>query len=136
MNNIETLLKENGIAPTPVRLLVFRCLYENRRPLSLSDMESLLETVDKSSISRTLTLLRNKQLIHSFNDGSGSVKYELSGYSNEESENGTHIHFRCEKCGETYCMPMVRVPEVTLPEGYIKKEINYVITGICAGCSS
>ena len=36
-----------------------------------------LDTVDRSSISRTLALLLDKGLVHTIDDGSGSAKFEL-----------------------------------------------------------
>ena len=128
---IETILTESGITTTPVRLLVYKALLSSASPLSLSDLETALESVDKSSISRTLNIFRNHRLIHSFNDGSGSVKYEIC-YSYDDDR---HVHFRCEKCGETICLNHIMIPHVNLPNGYISLEINYVIKGICNKCS-
>ena len=134
MTEIGIFLKSKGITPTPVRMLVYRSLRDSSSPRSLSDLETELESVDKSTISRTLSLFRDHHLLHSFNDGSGSVKYELCLAHDHESDDDTHVHFRCEKCGETYCFPTISVPYINLPEGYKAHEYNYVITGICKEC--
>ena len=52
---MEKLLSQHGVKPTPNRLLVARELSSAGRPLSLMELEGRLETVDKSSIFRTLT---------------------------------------------------------------------------------
>lgn len=133
MNEIKEILRGKGISPTPVRILVYRCLRESSSPKSLSDLEIALESVDKSTISRTLSLFRENRLLHCFNDGSGSVKYELCKGSHTE-EDDSHVHFRCEKCGETICLKTLSVPHVILPEGYEAHESNFIITGICSRC--
>lgn len=135
MNEVEKYLKDNGVSPTAVRVLVFRCLRDSRFPMSLSDIESSLETVDKSTISRTLNTFKNHNLIHSFTDGTGSLKFEISNFSNQKKEVDRHVHFRCEKCGITMCLNTLSIPKVELPEGFVERESNYVITGICKNCN-
>lgn len=135
MEEIARLLKERGVAATPIRLLVYKCLKESPGPLSLSEMEVKLDSVDKSTISRTLATFRENHLLHSFNDGSGSMKYELCKSQDHSLEEDTHVHFRCEKCGTTKCLPEIKIPAVSLPPGYLKHDSNYIITGICGDCS-
>ena len=135
MNEIGQYLEKAGITPTPVRMLVYGCLRDSRSPMSLSDIETKLETVDKSSISRTISLFRRHDLLHSIEDGSGSSKYELWTSHKTNEDSGAHVHFRCIKCGETLCLESVKIPDVKLPEGFKKKEINYVIVGYCPECS-
>ena len=135
MKEVEIILSEKGITPTPVRKLVYKCLADARGPLSLSDLEIKLDTVDKSTISRTLSTFKEHQLLHSFNDGSGSVKYELCISDDSGRHDDLHVHFRCKKCGKTICLQEVGVPTVKLPEGYLSHEVNYVVTGICSDCS-
>ena len=135
MKETEELLSNSGITPTPVRKLVLKCISESQVPLSLSDLEMKLVSVDKSSISRSLSIFKEHHLLHSFSDGSGSVKYELSNVHRHDEANGLHVHFRCERCGMTKCLTSVKIPEVILPKGYVAHESNYVITGICEGCN-
>ncbi len=133
MNNycIE-LLESHDIKPTANRILVLEAMLEASHSLSLSDLEAELETVDKSSIFRTLNLFRQQQLVHSFEDGSGSEKYEVIG-EGEHAE--LHTHFYCESCHETYCLKMINVPSVDLPDGFEVRSVNYTIKGICDRCS-
>ncbi|MCH5235901.1 MAG: transcriptional repressor [Muribaculaceae bacterium] len=132
---IEGILIKEGINPTPVRILVYKCLQEIEYPISLSEIEERLDSVDKSTISRTLTVFKNNHLVHSFNDGSGSVKYEICHSHDHEHLDDTHVHFRCEKCGSTICLTSVKIPKVELPTGFESKEISYIITGICSSCN-
>ena len=58
------LMQEHGIKPTANRILILRTLLEERRPLSMIEIETLLESVDKSIISRTLSAFRAHRLLH------------------------------------------------------------------------
>ena len=132
--NIAERLKEKGISHTPVRQLIYSCLENASTPLSLSEIELRLETVDKSSISRTLNLFREKHIVHYFDDGSGSVKYEMCNSHHHDQDDDTHVHFHCSKCGETICLNHIKIPKVDIPDGFLIENINYVITGRCLKC--
>lgn len=135
MRETESILKESGINPTPVRILIYKCLSSSVMPISLSEIEFRLDSVDKSSISRTLTTFKKYHLIHTINDGSGSVKYEICRAHNHENDDDMHVHFRCNKCGTTVCFPDIPIPEVKLPSKYEIQELSFMITGICPQCS-
>ena len=131
---MEKLLKERGIRPTAMRLLVARSLSEAESPLSLSDIEAKLDTAPKSTIFRTLTLFQSHNLVQSIEDGSGSLKYELCYSHGHENENDMHTHFFCEKCQRTYCFKEIQIPRIELPEGFTMNSINYIVKGICDKC--
>ena len=65
------------IRPTAIRVLVLRTLLEMKQAMSVSDLEAQLDTVDKSTIFRTLTLFLSHHLIHGVDDGSGTLKYAI-----------------------------------------------------------
>ena len=93
-----TRLEKKGVKPTAVRILVFRALEEAQLPVSLLDLENLLETVDKSTIFRTLNAFLAHHLIHAIEDGSGSLKYEVCSNEDTCSIDDMHTHFYCERC--------------------------------------
>ncbi len=131
----EALMKHAGVRPTAVRLMIYRFLQKASHPLSSLDIETALETVDRSTISRTLTAFIDHDLIHSINDGSGSVKYEICSRPHQHSVSDMHVHFHCVRCGKTYCLPTTAVPTVDLPDGFVMEGVNYVVTGLCNLCS-
>ena len=47
-------LVRRDIKPTAIRLLVIKEMMQAERAVSLLDLETLLDTVDKSTISRTI----------------------------------------------------------------------------------
>jgi len=128
-------LLHRGIKPTATRLLILREMFRGDETVSLPQLERLLPTVDKSTISRTLSLFLLHRLIHAVDDGSGSLKYNVCGDDCDCSVEDEHTHFYCEGCHRTFCLKGIQVPVVTLPDGFRLNSINYVIKGICPECS-
>lgn len=133
-DKIEQRLLAKGVRPTSNRISVFRALACSPRPMSLSELESSLLTIDKSSIFRVLSLFVDHDLVHDIDDGSGSVKYEICGGIDHCSPADMHIHFHCLRCHHTFCLESLPVPIVTLPEGFSTQSVNYMIKGICPDC--
>lgn len=135
MDSPQKTLEGRGIRPTPNRILVVRALAAAPAPLSLADLETALDTVDRSAIFRTLNLFRSADLVHAIDDGTGSTKYELCRASHSCSPTHLHAHFHCSRCGSTVCLNDVPIPAVSLPEGYEPHAANFVVTGLCPRCS-
>ena len=136
---LEDMMKKAGVRLSPVRLLIARAIAEAGAPVSGLEIECALATVDRSSITRALSLFVSTGLVHTIEDGSGSVKYELcmSPHSHDGSENDTdlHPHFHCLVCGRTYCLHDQSIPTLPLPQGFTARSANLVIKGRCASCS-
>lgn len=131
----EDRLLDRGLRPTPARILTLRKLSELEYPVSLLELETMLDTLDKSTISRSLTVLLQRHAIHSFEDGSGSTKYEICRSTAEHCPiEEQHIHFYCRVCNRTFCMREHKIPVVSLPDGYAIENINYTIKGVCPEC--
>ena len=128
-------LQHRNINPTANRLLILRSMWRGDEALSLSRLERLLPTIDKSTISRTLNLFLLHKLIHAVDDGSGSLKYAVCSDDCDCSVNDEHTHFACSSCGRTFCLKHVSVPVVPLPPGFTLASINYVLKGLCPECS-
>ena len=67
------ILKQREIRPTAIRLLILKAMMRFERAFSLLDLENELDTVDKSTVSRTINLFLDHHLIHCIDDGSGSL---------------------------------------------------------------
>ena len=135
MKELEQKLLDRDIKPTAVRLLIFKAMVEYPQAFSLSDLEAVLETVDKSTISRTITLFHNHLVIHSIDDGSGSMKYSVCNDDCQCELNELHVHFNCTQWHKTYCLESVSIPPVQLPEKFLLENINFVMKGLCDKCS-
>lgn len=130
------MLARRGIQPTAIRLLVLDALAQARQSLSLADLDDLLDTVDKSTIYRTLTLFLGHRLIHSIDDGTGSFKYAVCSDDCSCDVADLHAHFHCEHCNRTFCFANLPAPLVSLPEGFTIRSINYVLKGLCPECAA
>ncbi len=135
IEHLDARMEERGIRPTAVRSLVLRTLADASAPLSVQDMEAMLDTVDRSTITRSMASFQKAGLVHVISDGSAAIKYELCRRDSLQSPSDEHIHFHCERCGRTICMTSLPIPSVTLPEGFTPIKTNYVISGICNKCS-
>lgn len=138
MQNEEFLvhkLEHRDIKPTAGRLLILNSMMRGNEAVSLPDLERYLPTIDKSTISRTLSLFLLHGLIHAIDDGSGAMKYAVCDDSCECVPEDEHTHFYCTECHRTFCLKHIAVPTVELPDGFLLKNINYVIKGLCPECN-
>lgn len=97
MSCFETL-KEKGYRLTPQRLMVLETLHEADNHLSapeiLSRVQSKYPYVNKSTVYRTLELLKELGLVMQTEMGGDTLCYH-------HAEKGHHHHLICEKCGQT-----------------------------------
>ena len=130
----EELLTKAGIKLTANRVLVMRELMRSERPASLIEIETALETLDRSSVLRVLTLLAAHELIHTFEDGRGVTKYEICRGEDHCTIEDMHAHFYCEKCRKVYCFEQISAPRISLPAGFEVHSVNYMLKGECPTC--
>ena len=103
-NNITERMQEKGVKPTSNRILIMKTLIKESRPMSLSDIEETLPTMDKSSIFRVLSIFLKHHIVHSFEDGRGILNYELCTHRGICNNSEAHIHFYCKLCHKSFCM--------------------------------
>lgn len=132
--SLEELLEHHGVKPTANRLLIARALQDANRPLSLIELETQLETIDKSNVFRALTAFREAHLVHVLEDAGDGVRYELCHSHDEEHDDDVHVHFYCTHCHKTYCLEDTPVPPVAVPEGFNPESVSYLVKGICPEC--
>ena len=101
---LDKLLLEHGVKPTANRLVIAQALRRAGRPLSMTELEDRLETIDKSNIFRTLTAFRDAHLVHVLEDTGDGVRYELCHSHHEDHDDDLHVHFYCTRCHRTYCL--------------------------------
>ena len=134
MKKSDERLKSRNIKPTAMRELVLKILGEQDVAISLADLEQKFEKVDKVTLYRTLKTFEENKLIHSIDDGAGSVKYALCNETCQCHPKDLHVHFLCSKCKQTYCLNDIPVPSVNLPTHFTLENINMVVKGICSNC--
>ena len=129
-------LNRRGIKPTAMRVLILRTMMSIPSAVSLADLEEELDTVDKSTIFRAITLFHAHHLIHCIDDGSGALKYAVCSDDCDCSVSDLHSHFYCERCHRTFCFENIHVPVVNLPDGFTVSSVNYVLKGVCPACAA
>jgi Fur family ferric uptake transcriptional regulator len=127
-------LEKRGIKSTSIRILILKTMLGFDRNFSLTDLEYTLETVDKSTISRTIHLFLEHKLIHGIDDGSGSIKYAVCNDDCDCDPDDLHVHFHCRKCGKTFCLENIAIPGIKAPDGLFFESATLVIKGICNEC--
>lgn len=134
-NEIVELMRAHEVRPTANRIIIAEALAAAGRPLSLMELEDRIESIDKSGIFRSLVLFKEKHMLHTIEDGSNGVRYELCHSHSDEHDDDGHAHFFCTECHRTFCLNDVPTPDVALPDGFRKESVNIVIKGICPECS-
>jgi len=137
MNQISNrLLKSFSLRSTPTRKEILHLFLKKDHALSHSDIESeIADDIDRVTVYRTLKTFTDRGLIHKVLDDGGGLKYALCTEACSATRHRhNHVHFKCTNCGQTNCLN-VDIPGVRLPEGYIPKEVNLLIQGICQNCS-
>ena len=130
----EALLIAHDIKPTANRIVVAKTLAAAERPMSLSELEYKILSIDKSGVFRALTLFREHHLVHTIEDGSGALRYELCHGHGGEDDDDLHVHFFCENCHRTFCLDGVSVPQVGVPPGFVATSASHIVKGICPEC--
>jgi len=120
-----------------MRLLVLDYLLNQTSAISLNNLETYFLRSDRITLYRTLKTFEEKGLVHRIEDGSGSVKYALCPEDcSTEEHHDLHVHFFCNQCQETFCLPKSTIPEIILPEKFKTLQVNLIAKGTCAKCST
>lgn len=132
MKDIERLLTDAGIRPTAIRIMVMKEIVAMGYAFTFTEMEERLDTVDKSTLFRTLTLFMEHRLVHEVYNGSSSKLYcrcECKGLHT------SHIYFTCKSCGKTFSIKDVDTSSIPHPSGFVVEDTNCVMTGLCPDCA-
>ena len=133
-DKIDNKLNSKNIKPTAMRELVLKVLTDEKTAISLSELENKFDNADKATLYRTLKTFEANKLIHSIEDGSGSVRYAVCHEKCDCEPEDLHVHFYCSKCKSTYCLNEIPIPETNLPIKFSLESVNMVVKGICANC--
>lgn len=132
--NLEHRLERRNIKPTAVRLLVLKAFMEQDAAIGLSDLETLFDHADKTTLYRTLKTFEENKLIHRIDDGTGAIKYALCNESCDCSPEELHVHFLCTMCNRTFCLNDTPIPYIGLPVNFRLDSVNMVVKGLCSEC--
>lgn len=140
-DQIEHVFEHKGVRLTAVRQLVWKTVSSFDFVFSLGDIEAAIPSLDKSSVFRTLKTFEEHEMLHPVDDGTGVQKYcvcdcDDEGCDAHHHHHSFHVHLTCENCHKTFCLKSQKVPEVTIPSGFIVESVSYVVKGLCPSCAA
>lgn len=135
-DNIEVRLNSRNIKPTAMRILVLQQLMKEDAAVSLQSIEDALQSVDKSTVYRTLKTFEKNKLVHTIDDGTKQLKYALCLESCNCERKDQHYHFHCNQCQNTFCLTNQNIPQIELPKNFKMQQANLVIKGLCESCNT
>ncbi len=131
---INRILEQKSIPATSMRVLVLDVFLNLSKAISLSELEEILESADRSTIYRTLKTFEKKGLIHGIQENNTTQYLLCHDDCNEEHHHDYHLHFYCTECKNTTCLDDVNFNNIKLPSDYLIKELKFVANGICKNC--
>ncbi|MEO0468796.1 MAG: transcriptional repressor [Bacteroidota bacterium] len=138
MRTAENILQSHKLRRTQSRIQILELFLAGDAALSEPDLERKMNgQCDRVTIYRTLTSFMDNGVLHKVLDDSGVMKYALCSRECGETHahHHDHLHFKCEVCGLTTCVEEIKIPQITLPEGYVQHSINVLVEGRCPKCS-
>ncbi len=136
MDDVLRILREHQLKNTSCRKDVLTYLIENDHAISHADLENAVkDQYDRVTLYRTLKTFEEKGIIHKVLDDAGTTKYAPCHHCTVEAHHHEHVHFKCNKCGNTVCIEDVIIPKISLPEGFSVIERNILISGTCNICN-
>jgi Fur family ferric uptake transcriptional regulator len=132
---LQILLKA-GLSKTPQRIAVINILADVPAPVNINSIRQALKAkiqIDRVTIYRILSLLKQHGIIREIASTGGGVFFELA-----TGENPVHPHFICRNCEKLSCLEPLTFSQATQwlsPTGdYSIEDIEINISGLCAGC--
>ena len=95
--------------------------------------EALNIEVDRATIYRVLNRFHEDGRVHRIIGENGKQYFALCQDCEKNDHHHNHFHFKCRNCGKVECLS--DEIDIRLPEGYIAKRFNGLISGICAECA-
>lgn len=138
MEEIDDILKRSQLSVTESRKQILTLFFDATSALAHNDIEKLTgNDFDRVTIYRTLQTFVEKGIIHSIPAIDNSVRYALCRHECSDGQHqDKHVHFFCDSCTNMFCMDELTIPEMQLQKGFVAKQTNMLISGICRSCNS
>lgn len=137
----ENYLKDRGLRPTRIRLMVVDILKRQTSALTPQQIQDALpQDIDRVTFYRTILNFERHGVVHRVAGDDGLIRYALCRH--EHTSSGTfprsednHPHFRCQRCDRTFCLEEVSIQDPILPEGFRAESVSFFLRGTCAECN-
>jgi Fur family ferric uptake transcriptional regulator len=134
-------IAERGARSTRARVDVLATLRSAHEALTHHDVEERLKRrhdIDRVTLYRVLEWLVALGFAHKFAGDDRVWRFSASsqGESGPAHGNGhAHAHFQCVECGKVVCLDEARMPQVPVPPGFRRREVEVTVKGSCDRCS-
>ena len=116
---------------------VVEVLGKNHLEYSHTELESLLNKMDRVTLYRVLKDFEETGLVHKIIDMGGVTRFALCKHSCPDGNHSdNHVHFNCQDCNKVFCMDKIVVPELRMPKGYRAMGAHTLLYGLCSNCSA
>ncbi|MFC6996012.1 Fur family transcriptional regulator [Rufibacter roseus] len=120
---------------TPTQQAILTILKDTGTALSQDVLVQRLKgEADRVTIYRVLNRFCEDGITHRIVSDEGKSYFALCRNCQQHQHTHDHFHFRCLSCQRVECLP--EQVEVNLPKGYKAENVNYWVSGYCAGCSA
>lgn len=130
------LLSKNGLNRTKGKIQILQEISNSEKPLSVHEIHSRMdESCDVSTIFRTITQFKEKNLIQEVNLDEGFFRYEMASHENDHAH---HHHVRCRVCGDIKNIEKCDLgpfEKAIAKLGFKDMEHRLEFTGVCSRCS-
>ena len=128
----EKVLHQHNLKRTGCREGIISILNKAGMPLSENEIRDKLNGhFDRTTFYRSFKTLLENSILHKIVVDNQIVKYAL-GSLGEMQKN--HAHFFCTSCNGINCLEPVLVDISRLPQGYVVRETEIIIKGLCIRC--
>ncbi|WP_292009102.1 transcriptional repressor [Chryseobacterium sp.] len=119
---------------THAKTEILNLINNSETALSHTAIQEKIGTLcNRVTIYRVLERLEQEGKIHRIVNVDGVINYAKCRQCRESNHNHNHLHFNCEECHSVTCIENI-VPEINLPENFLAKSYNFVVSGICPKC--
>ncbi|MBI1932654.1 MAG: transcriptional repressor [Ignavibacteriales bacterium] len=127
MENLFSILKENGAKLTSPRKTILEKLYYSVKPLTLKEIYDECNNIDFASVYRSLKLFYEIGIVEEINFADNKIRFELKNRKH-------HHHVICSECGEIKELPVCLLSEIEKITDYKITKHNFEFMGICPKC--
>jgi len=133
MNN---LFKNNKISETPFRKEVIDIFMKHDSAIPISTLIAELKDYNRITLYRTIKVFIEKGIIHEIAISGEESNYALCKEDCKvKDHHHQHVHFKCKKCGNIFCVEIEKFPTIEL-KGYSIDQLEIQASGICKNCKS
>ena len=130
--DLKNKLKKYGLGITKTRLVMLEIFLRSNEALTQNDFLNYpLFRFDRTTVFRTLNLFVKKKIILRIPAANGVNRYLL-----QKNTTVVHSNFICSSCKKIIPLKNITRPEVKLPKGFKRQNMEIMIGGLCDSCKS